>query len=295
LDRQQRDQALFALAEDYQKAGLFDRAEKLFLQLCAVPGQRQRAMASLIRIYELQKDWAQAIEVRRKLGVNSSTHVDGGAAHAYCELAQQAIDAGDLAGARSHLRKARVNGTQLLRSAYMRAQVAEVQNDFRAATKLYRWMIEEDESFAIEVLPRLLQCLRAVGGDENVAKILRQMLKKQPDLTRLVALAALTHKLYDHAFIMDSLRSFFAVDSFAGRVVAAVADADNPQVEQLTDAQIRRICRVLSDLVGNRCMYECQECGYSGNVLYWQCPGCKNWDTTRPITALIGGSMRSAG
>jgi len=299
LDKAQRDLALFALASDYLKAGLFDRAEKLFLQLSAVTGQRQAAMKRLVRIYEQQKDWAQAIEVRKKLGAVQMGNDDGGVAHAYCEMAQAALQKGDLNGARGHLRKARTSDRELIRSAYMRAQVAEQQEEFRAGIKLCRWIIENDASFAVEVLPLLLRSLRAVGGEALVDKTLRTMLAKNTNLQPALGVAALMHDELDSPVLLDSTRSVVLQTPFATRLVEAVqpqqpdgdaifAAESTPSNLELGESALKRIAPVLRELILSRAKYECRGCGYAGNVLYWQCPGCKDWDSTRPVMSLLG-------
>ena len=290
LAKKQRDQALFALAADYQKAGLFDRAEKLFLQLSAVPGQRQAAMRCLVRIYEQQKDWTQAIEVRNKIGVGAPEDDDGGVAHAYCELAQQAIDEGDFDSARAHLRKSRSSGTQLVRSAFMRATVAEEQLDHKAAIKLCRWIVEHDESFIIEVLPMLLRCLRASGDDASTNKVLQSLLNKKPKLREAMALAALAHNEWANPVLQRAVRDLLRTDTFASKLRDVVMSEATE--ESLTDQQLGTLAEVLSELIHSRAKYECRACGYAGNMLYWQCPGCKDWDSTRPIMRLVDFSAR---
>jgi lipopolysaccharide biosynthesis regulator YciM len=32
--------------------------------------------------------------------------------------------------------------------------------------------------------------------------------------------------------------------------------------------------------------YQCESCGFSGKSLHWQCPGCKQWSTTKPVHCL---------
>ncbi|MFK8029488.1 MAG: lipopolysaccharide assembly protein LapB [Gammaproteobacteria bacterium] len=290
LAKKQRDQALFALAEDYQKAGLFDRAEKLFQQLSAVPGQRKAAMRSLVRIYEQQKDWTQAIEVRNKLGVPAPEDDDGGMAHAYCELAQQAINEGDYDAARVHLRKSRTSGSQLVRSAFMRAAVAEEQKDYKASIKLCKWIVEHDESFIIEVLPLLLRCLRASGGDDSTNKVLQSLLNKKPKLREAMAMAALSHNEWMNPVLQRAVRDFLRSDTFASKLRDAVMSEATE--ESLTDQQLGTLAEVLSELIRSRAKYECRACGYAGNMLYWQCPGCKDWDSTRPIMRLVDFSAR---
>ncbi|MDH5369549.1 MAG: hypothetical protein OEW99_05965, partial [Gammaproteobacteria bacterium] len=32
----------------------------------------------------------------------------------------------------------------------------------------------------------------------------------------------------------------------------------------------------------------CHVCGFNGKTLHWQCPGCKRWDTVKPIQGVEG-------
>ncbi|MDP9064480.1 MAG: tetratricopeptide repeat protein, partial [Pseudomonadota bacterium] len=52
LEPEHREQALLALAQDYLRAGVLDRAEDLFLQVSAVPRLRASALDSLRGVYE---------------------------------------------------------------------------------------------------------------------------------------------------------------------------------------------------------------------------------------------------
>ena len=48
---------MLALAHDYLRAGLLDRAEGLFLEVCEVPRLRASALDSLRGVYERQLEW----------------------------------------------------------------------------------------------------------------------------------------------------------------------------------------------------------------------------------------------
>ena len=37
-------------------------------------------------------------------------------------------------------------------------------------------------------------------------------------------------------------------------------------------------------MLENRSIYQCVQCGFSGKVLHWQCPSCRAWGTIKPIT-----------
>ena len=68
LAPEHREQALLALAQDYLRAGLLDRAEALFQQVSEVPRLRASALDSLRGVYERQHEWQQALDTYRQLG-----------------------------------------------------------------------------------------------------------------------------------------------------------------------------------------------------------------------------------
>ena len=67
LAPEHREQALLALAQDYLRAGLLDRAEGLFQQVSEVPRLRASALAALRGVYERQHEWQQALDTYRQL------------------------------------------------------------------------------------------------------------------------------------------------------------------------------------------------------------------------------------
>src|SRR6202161_788714 len=62
-----REQALLALAQDYLRAGLLDRAEGLLHQVSEVPRLRASALGALRGVYERQHEWQQALDTYRQL------------------------------------------------------------------------------------------------------------------------------------------------------------------------------------------------------------------------------------
>src|SRR5688500_15748614 len=107
LSDEHRLEAMFALAEDYFRAGLFDRAEVSFRQLAESDARRVPALRYLLRIYEQQRDWDHAIAVHTELTALASPEQPTAIAHYHCELAEQARERGDIDAARAHLHSAR--------------------------------------------------------------------------------------------------------------------------------------------------------------------------------------------
>ena len=49
--------------------------------------------------------------------------------------------------------------------------------------------------------------------------------------------------------------------------------------ESVADPDLRRINALVADVVSRERSYECHHCGFRAKQFYWQCPGCKHWET----------------
>ena len=41
-------------------------------------------------------------------------------------------------------------------------------------------------------------------------------------------------------------------------------------------------------LIENKYSYLCGNCGFQGRTLHWQCPGCKFWNSVKPVHGIEG-------
>ena len=47
---------------------------------------------------------------------------------------------------------------------------------------------------------------------------------------------------------------------------------------------LMNVKQIISMLLNDKHQYRCNNCGFSGKKLHWQCPGCRKWGTVRPIS-----------
>src|SRR5580692_7240430 len=92
LATEHREQALLALAQDYLRAGVLDRAEQLLQEVSEVPRLRASALDALRGVYERQHEWQQALGTYRLLARIKAAPPKRVAAHYLCELAALAIE-----------------------------------------------------------------------------------------------------------------------------------------------------------------------------------------------------------
>jgi len=277
LEPAQREQASFALAQDYLRAGLLDRAEKILEPLAASGAHRMAALRKLMRIYEQQHDWERAIETFRELDKAGRAPQESAIAHYYCELAEAARERGELDEARQHLRAAHRERRRFARGALVRTDIAIEFKDVALAEALLGSVMKLDGALAIEVMPRLARLARAAGdaGEAVVARVLAA----RSDAGNEMAFAAIMSDMLEFEPLEQLVRAFFAHDETVSGLVRAIGR--DPAT--LDTAAVREIAAVLRRLAATTPRYRCSSCGYSSINHFWQCPGCKNWDSQRPL------------
>ncbi len=290
LEPTQREQAGFALAQDYLKAGMLDRAEKILQPLAASGTHRMAAMRKLMRIYEQEQEWMRAIEVFRELAKAGRAPQESAIAHYYCELAEAARDRGALDEARDHLRAARAEVRRFPRGALVRADIAIEQCDFALAERLLGAVLAHDAALAIEVVPRLVRLARAMGeeGDGAVARVVAG----RADAVTEVAIASIMADALDFAPLEERVRACLARDE----TIAGLVRAIGRDPVALDARSVQDIAAVLRRLAATTPRYRCANCGFSSIDHFWQCPGCKHWDSQRPLLRfdLVAGLERGA-
>jgi lipopolysaccharide assembly protein B len=89
LPQGERDRAQHALAQDFLKAGLFDRAEAAFAALDGTAFDTEARLA-LLTLHERARGWRQAVDVAQKLERSGTGSFASRIAHYWCEIALEA-------------------------------------------------------------------------------------------------------------------------------------------------------------------------------------------------------------
>jgi lipopolysaccharide assembly protein B len=255
------DKAAFALALDYLSAGLMDRAERLLEELSASREYRRAALDHLVRIYEAQGDWANALKVFHALPQAVQIERCRVAAHYLCELAEQALVQGDAGRARTLLRQARTHQADLPRADVLTARITELAGDPAGSLTLYLKALEQSPELALEIIPRVLGLWgNARGAVEEIAVRLR---RNGTISSRQLAWLLAT------ALPPQEVRRLPDIAGEAGSETESAADA-------------RSLGALLTRIGDTGGRYQCDDCGLLSVGWYWRCPKCRSWDSMRP-------------
>ncbi len=295
-----KEKAAFALALDYLSAGLMDRAERLLEELSASREYRKAALDHLVRIYESQGDWANALKVFHALPQATQIERRRVAAHYLCELAEQALVQGDVERARTLLRQARTHQADLPRADVLTARIMELAGDSAASLGLYFKALEESPELALEVIPRVLAlCASTVSSSRtlDVSSIRASAppgmagpgamppgtasgatAPLDPDVLKEIALRLRRNGTISSRQLAWVLAT--ALPPHEVRRLSDIAGEAGSETESAADA--RSLGALLTRIGDTGGRYQCEDCGLLSVGWYWRCPKCRSWDSMRP-------------
>ena len=284
LSPQQRALALLELAQDYQRAGLLDRAEHLFEELIQAGFYETFALQQLVSIYQQEHDWQKAIDVTFKLMTHTGKQLNATIAQYYCELAEAAQE---LEQIELYLAQALETDPDCVRASLLKGRLALESCALEQAIEAFQTIEKQDTTFLSEAVEPLQNCYRQKGELDQFAQYLHRILEAHGGITPMLVLARL---IYEHEtpqaateFVVKQLRarpSLRGLDHFI--------DITLPEADGIGRENLLLLKDITSQLLRNRPIYKCDECGFTGKTLHWQCPSCKQWNTVKPIQGIDG-------
>ncbi|MEN9724504.1 MAG: hypothetical protein RLZZ98_13 [Pseudomonadota bacterium] len=274
LPAPQREAIKAELAQDYLKAGLFDRAEELFSSLDQSRYQ-QPALRALLEIYVREREWHRAVKVATELERISGIPFRREIAQYYCEMAVKSILDQDLHTARHELEMALDANKNCVRANIMLGEMEANNKAHKIAIGFWKRIEFQNPAFLGIVAHKLLNSYRELGQLEEGVNLLKQYAQtyKLPSLMAVVFEITLTEEGADSAAKMaiDELErkpSLQTLDQLLkARGLQAKPNTDNGLMQQ-----------TVRYAIGNRSAYCCEQCGFKARNFHWQCPACNAWE-----------------
>jgi len=274
LSRADRERAQHALALDFLKAGLLDRAEDALRRLEGTPFEAQARMA-LLAIYERSRDWAQASDIARRMQAASQGDFSTRQAHYLCEQALALAAGGDLPAAQALLAQAVTTAPQAARARIELARLQQRMGQADAALATLQTLADTTPAALALAAPLLVETALASGRTQQAGALLRQHYQDMPSLDLLdavVALEAATGGSPEagrewYVRHLDKEPSLVAATKWlAGEILSH--EQFHPQIQRALEQAAKPLTR-----------YRCAACGFEARQHFWQCPGCQSWDS----------------
>ncbi len=272
LNKSERERAQHALALDFLKAGLLDRAEDALGKLEGSKFERDARLARLA-IYERTRDWPEARHIADQLQAAGAGDFSTRKAHYLCEEAEGAAPAAQYTLLQQAIEAAPHSG---------RARIALAQ----------RQQADEQYALALDTLMAMMQF--APSATPLMANQLAALALKCQQVPRV---RQALQDFYQQSHALDALQALVQLQAEAGATAVRELRIRHLQSEpslvvaaELLQAEGAQadIQRALDKATGPLLRYRCAACGFEASRHFWQCPGCQSWDSysTRRVEEL---------
>ena len=278
LDRGIKNQTLYELGKDFFSAGLYDKSEKILLNLQHNKSYDESCSEYLLLIYELSKDWDSAIKLSKniKKDLIRSISIDHLISQYYCEKAHEYEKDNQLNKAITVLRKA-ININNASRRPYSMLFKLNIQTNPSNALDNLLNLLHIDSTFIVILSNEIIE-FSTIHQDKDLDKKISNIILEFSDQNNF------SPQIYEFMF---NLNGYSSPDEYIYKTRNNVfteifddlyseksknSDKSNPNINLLT-------------LIGDNFLtYNCSSCGHSVKNHIWQCPSCNHWETFRPNT-----------
>lgn len=281
----QKNQAHLELAKDFIAAGLLDRAEQLLKDLIELSEEHEAdAKILLLEVFEASRDWQQArvlaeSQLKQVLATTVTPSAKAKADKIKARLCNYCCEAAEDQEAKKAWAIARSEAAEGLRwddiSIWPHLIMARIDVEEGATQQAFDRLMSAAK-VAPTRLPEFIDPLRAVcdvlACRDRLASLISDLLDvlDDPQLRALLA--------EEHLFNGDEATALeIIVKGLDQKPTSALLQkALELMSERVSCPEVVEAARKLSV---KQSTYLCGVCGFHGPSFYWQCPGCKNWDT----------------
>ncbi len=284
LTQEQRDTALFELANDYLQAGLIDRSANIFIELSDNATYKEKSLSHLVCIYQKTKEWQLAIDSSRALVDLGSRKLIPARAHFYCELYKESGKVKDI----EFLKRALQVDAGCTRARLLLGNYYLSHKQYSDCQLVIDQFLGQDIDFFREALPLFKACY--VGREQT--DLLETKLNDAINKGAGIATLMLKLEIVGSRFTAIEREKILTDHLVKAPSVIGFYHLMGAQLEYAEKGKAKDSLLQLQSLVGEqlrvRPVYRCCSCGFSAKKIHWQCPSCRTWGSVKPIRGLDG-------
>jgi lipopolysaccharide assembly protein B len=276
LPRAERERAQHALAQDFVKAGLFDRAEQAYHQLEGSSFDTEARLA-LLTLHERSRHWHEAITVAQKLESTGTASFANRIAHYWCEIAMDADAHTQTTEGDNAIARAKAAAPSAARHWVLAGQRARKNDQHALALQLWSELFSTQPTAFNLIASEYAHSAIACGQQKQALAHLRDAYRRTPTLDLSAALAALNTADTDRPRLLLHLQQHPSLS--AAQELLRCAETEQ---STLSSAETQTLSSTIARAAKPLQRYRCAACGFEAQHYFWQCPGCSNWDSYPP-------------
>ena len=283
LPEKQYFQTLFELGENYFSAGIYDKAEEIFIKIKDYPDHADPALNKLILINEYFGGWEKALSYLEELDRISDQDLSISRNHYYCEIAEMHINKGETNLANDFLLKAQGLHTESIRSDHIKMLIDIKNSNIESAATSFISMAQKNPIAFILALPKILNSLptdKTMLIDDKLIEILED----DPNVKTYLIIVGVMFPEISNKVIEKIIHTFIENQDIVREIDKL--DNDYSIVSTISVRLSERMRLILNKKMALEYKFNCKKCGYQSIAFTWQCPTCKSWESSEPINFL---------
>lgn len=278
----EKDQVRLELAQDFQHAGLVDRAETLLLKLEHSQLYAHRAQQLLLNIYQQDKNWQSAITTAHKLATSDySYHTE--VAQFNCELAQEALIKSDHVAAHKFLDAALAINRKCVRANLLLGELYFNSDDYHQAVTTWQLIEKQNYLYLPLVLDKLFAAYVSLKQIKECLILIRGYATLYPKLNMCdflyEKLVSYENPNLAFAYLRTTLKAN-PTAKIAAMMMDHYIDCTNLSEElRVVGETIKALLLRYNEKLSN---YHCGRCNFKSKTFFWQCPACYEWESINP-------------
>ena len=278
IDPKIKLRALFDLGVDYRKGGFFKRALETFQKVTEKDPSDLQTLEEIERIYEEMKDWENAYRTRQKISrlvKGNHTHI---LAHHLVETGKKLVGEGNLPKARSFFTRALTTDPACIDAYLHLGDLHFHKGELKKAIQQWKKIGDYAPQFTFLAYRRLEGAYARMKNLKPVEEFLKECVQTHPDAFTHVALARYLYNERDVEGALQELESalrlapaFWEASRFKGEILIS---------QERNEEALKSYQELIEHLNVPYLRFQCSQCGFEPADLQWQCPQCRQWDTT---------------
>ncbi len=276
LSEDEEKAVTIAIADDFEALGRTERAIQTLEQL----SRRRKdpeVMLSLHRLHHRNGDYERALSSLRDVGKIDKTYDNARRAAYLASVADRLMHDGRNDEADRYLDRARKEYRNSTPALYISGMQAMKEGDLDEAVGNLERLLEVKTAYFNEVLPFLKKALFDAGRFQDLERLLRELLKRNPEeveiLTELASFYEKKGEVDEAVRLLEDERELVSMDPVASARLASL------YLQSGETEAARRMLETVDAESKNKHIYYCEVCGNVSSAPLGYCNGCSSFDS----------------
>ncbi|WP_448548675.1 lipopolysaccharide assembly protein LapB [Thalassotalea fusca] len=288
LPTKDKQHAAFELGKDFLSAGLYDRAESMFLKLLKAKTYQTKCLIYLLQIYQSTKDWQQGIDLHKAIIKSNDKRLLHSLANFYCELATLAKENDQYIEVVELLESALKCDPKSSRANWLLAEIYEEHQQYNEACLCYQAIYHQDKEFFPDVIDQMHHCYLQQDAEDEFYQFIKKVFDETGSASALIKYLSYLEREKGNKtaqeFLLMALKRRPTIRGFQHFVKMQMS----VQQRNVESEHLEVIKELISAYLNVKQRYNCRNCGFNSSVHYWSCPSCHDWEQLKPVRGLEG-------